>query len=222
MVASFRACPPIMHPHRDARLATPTSRAAAGLGKLARHVSVGRLRRTCRPRRQHPPGLRKRQGTRAARGRSGRPKGRPNKHLYVQKRIRAGPLEPVLSCNGRTLSWLLPCPRTPPWSPIGCWPGGGSEVRGRLRRARLWAVGLRFCTSKLFVEMQPRQNAQDNAGQEVFRVGRVGTSLVSAASYDVSAIKVRRLVCWSAHRAPDSRAFSSGRSRRRRSPAARF
>ena len=33
-----------------------------GSGSFARHVPIGRLRRTCRPRRQHPLGLRKRQG----------------------------------------------------------------------------------------------------------------------------------------------------------------
>ena len=98
MAVSFRACPPIMHPHRDARLATPTLRAAAGLGKLARHVPVGRLRRTCRPRRQHPPGLRKRQGTRAARGRPvGSPKG-PPKHTPLRQEMNKG--RPLRACPG--------------------------------------------------------------------------------------------------------------------------
>ena len=95
MVVSFRACPP-MHPHRDARLATPTSRAAAGLGRLARHVPIGRLRRTCRPRRQHPPGLRKRQGTRAARARPvGSPEG-PPKHTPLRQEMNKG--RPLRAC----------------------------------------------------------------------------------------------------------------------------
>ena len=58
-----------------------------GSGSFARHVPIGRLRWTCHRRRQHPPGAfgRGRAKGSCTAGRSGRPKGLPNTHLFVKR-----------------------------------------------------------------------------------------------------------------------------------------